>query len=105
MSTRTRRKERGETKTKTQRRQERWEAKLAAAGDPADRFAVHQDWFRSSVQLMLHRHTRPDPALGLVPVTDPRAIAQADQLHEYAGDLLAQLRIALDGGEYDQPGR
>ena len=101
MSTRTKRQERGETKTKAQRRRERWQQKLTAAGDPAAQFAVRSDWFRSSVQLMVHRHTRPG-ALGGLPVTDPRALAQAGQLLGHAGDYLARIAAALDGGDYDQ---
>lgn len=101
MSTRTRRHDRGETKTRAQRRKERWQKKLAAAGTPAARFAVRADWFRSSVQLMIHRHTRPG-GLGVIPVADPRAVAQGDSLLDYAGDILAQLAARLDGGDYDQ---
>lgn len=102
MSTRTQRLERGETKTKAKRRAERWERKLATGGDAASRFAVRADWFRSSVRLMVHRHTRPG-GLGLLAVTDPRAVAQADRLLDHAGDFLAQIAVSLDGGGYDQP--
>lgn len=102
MSTRTRRKELGETKTQAQRRKERWQAKLAAATTPAERFAVRQDWFRSSVELMIRRHTRTE-AWGKV--TDSRAEAQGDQLLDYAGGLLDPIITALDGGDYDQPGQ
>lgn len=102
MTTRTRRQDLGETKTKAQQRKERWQRKLTASGDASSRFAVKADWFRSSVRLMIHRHTRPG-GLGLLAVADPRALTQADQLLDYAGDLLAQLAARLDGGGYDQP--
>ena len=94
MSTRTRRQELSETKTKAQRRKERWQAKLAAATTPAARFAVKSDWFRASVELMIHRCD-----------SSPRAEAQGDHLLDAAGDYLGQIAAALDGGDYDQPGQ
>lgn len=99
MSTRTRRQERGETTTKATRRAERWQEKLAGAGGTEARFAVKQDWFRSSVRLLVHRHTRLE--FGIVKSADPRALAQAERLLEAAGDYLLQLARSLDGGEYD----
>jgi hypothetical protein len=103
VSTRTRRQDRGETKTKTQRRKERWERSLAEARTPEERYAVINDWFRSSVQWMVRRHTKPDPLLGMVHITDPRAAVTAERVLETVGAYLKQTQERLDGGDYDQP--
>lgn len=100
MSTRTRRKELGATKTKEQRRKERWQTKVAAATTPAARFAVKQDFFRASVELMIHRHIR---LVDGQRVSNPRAEAQGDALLDQAGDWMEQIALALNGGDYDQP--
>lgn len=103
MSTRTRRQQTGETRTKEQRRKDSLQAKLAAAKGPAARFAVHADWFRSSVEWMVKRHTRYEA--GVIKVVDPRAEEQADALYAHAGDFLRQLAEQIDGRGYDQPSR
>ena len=92
MSTRTRRKEL-ETKTKAQRRKERWQAKLAAATTPAARYAVKSDWFRASVELMIHRHDSS-------PARKPRATTCSTR-----PGTTCTSSTALDGGDYDQPGQ